>query len=67
MEVVWRGVVPNLEPGDRPSASDVLDYLANMEADVEASYDPREWEMERVDVIDERLRMWRFTKIDWGI
>ena len=45
----------------------VLDYLANIEDDVDASYDHKEWELTRVDVVEDHVRMWKFERIDWGI
>jgi len=45
----------------------VLDYLSNMQEDVEASVEPMQWEVERIDVVEEHVTMWRFTRLEWGI
>ena len=45
----------------------VLDYLAHIEEDMDVSYDPTEWSLERVDVVGEHVRMWKFERLDWGI
>ena len=45
----------------------MLDYLDQIELDVDASYDASEWELSRTDVVQEHVRMWRFDKFDWGV
>ena len=62
---IWPGFEPT--PMMLSGEPFVLDYLANIEEDVEASYDPKEWEVTRVDVVEEHVRMWKFERIDWGI
>lgn len=60
---------PGFEPNDMMLSGEpyVLDYLANIESDVEASIDRHQWEVERVDVVEGHVRMWKFTRLDWGI
>ena len=46
----------------------VLDYLANVERDVDATLENQiEWEVTRVDVVDQHVRMWKFERNEWGI
>jgi len=62
---IWPGFEPNaMMLSGEPF---VLDYLANIEADVDSAYDPTVWSVERVDVVEEHVRMWKFERLDWGI
>jgi len=62
---IWPGFAPNaMMLSGEPF---VLDYLANIEGDVDASYDPMAWSLERVDVVENHVRMWKFERLDWGI
>lgn len=60
---------PGFEPNDMMLSGEpyVLDYLANIESDVDASFDKMQWEVTRVDVVENHVRMWKFERIDWGI
>ena len=60
---------PGFEPSDMMLSGEpyVLDYLANIESDVESSVDRTQWEVERVDVVPQHVRMWKFTRLQWGI
>ena len=62
---IWPGFEPT--PMMLSGEPFVLDYLANIEDDVDASHDPMSWEVTRVDVVDEHVRMWKFERLDWGI
>lgn len=62
---IWPGFEPT--PMMLSGEPFVLDYLAHIEEDVDASYDPMQWEVSRIDVVEEHVRMWKFEKIDWGI
>ena len=42
----------------------VLDYLAHIEADVEAVRDPAQWTFQRVDLVAEHVTMWKFNRVD---
>ena len=45
----------------------VLDYLKNIDDDVDASLDPNQWTVTRIDVVESHVRMWKFERLDWGI
>ena len=45
----------------------ILEYLENIEGDVDAVADPSVWEVTRVDVVEQHVRMWKFERLDWGI
>ena len=62
---IWPGFEPNaMMLSGEPY---VLDYLANIEDDVDSAYDPTVWSLERVDVVEGHVRMWKFERLDWGI
>lgn len=62
---IWPGFEPNaMMLSGEPF---VLDYLANIDDDIDASYDPMVWSLERVDVVEGHVRMWKFEKLEWGI
>lgn len=60
---------PGFEPNDMMLSGEpyVLNYLENIESDVDSSVDTTQWEIERVDVVPQHVRMWKFTRLDWGI
>jgi hypothetical protein len=66
-------IVVDIWPGFKPSPMMlsgepyVLDYLANMDADVDASTLTAEWDVTRIDVVEEHVRMWKLDRITWGI
>ena len=62
---IWPGFEPS--PMMLSGEPFVLDYLANIEADVAASHDSAEWDLSTIDVVPEHVRMWRFDVLDWGI
>ena len=62
---IWPGFAPT--PMMLSGEPFVLDYLANIEDDVDASVDPLQWEVSRVDVVEQHVRMWKFERVDWGI
>ena len=62
---IWPGFEPS--PMMLSGEPYVLDYLANVEDDVIASHDPMQWEVTRIDVVAEHVRMWKFERLDWGI
>ena len=62
---IWPGFEPS--PMMLSGEPYVLDYLANIESDVDASHDAAEWDLTRTDVVDEHVRMWRLEKFDWGV
>jgi len=61
---IWPGFEPT--PMMLSGEPFVLDYLANVDDDIDSSYDPEEWQVTRVDVVEEHVRMWKFEKV-WGI
>ena len=70
-------ICPGFEPSPMMLSGEpyVLDYLENIESDVDACVEPtifhhadhKQWEVHRVDVVDEHVRMWKFERLDWGI
>lgn len=62
---IWPGFEPT--PMMLSGEPFVLDYLANVEGDIDACADEALWEVKRVDVVEEHVRMWRIDKLDWGI
>jgi len=62
---IWPGFTPS--PMMLSGEPFVLDYLANIESDIDDSHDPKTWDLERFDAVDEHVRVWRFEKLDWGI
>ena len=62
---IWPGFEPT--PMMLSGEPFVLDYLANIESDIDATFDPQQWELSRVDVVDEHVRMWKFERVEWGI
>ena len=62
---IWPGFEPS--PMMLSGEPFVLDYLANIEADVVASHDSAGWDLSTIDVVPEHVRMWRFDVLDWGI
>ena len=69
-------ISPGFEPNEMMLSGEpfVLDYLANIETDVDATVDATtadstspSWEVSRVDVVPGHVRMWRFERIEWGI
>jgi SAM-dependent methyltransferase len=60
---------PGFEPNDMMLSGEpyVLDYLQNIDDDVDASMDPMQWTVTRVDVVEDHVRMWKFERLDWGI
>ena len=88
-KVIVMDIWPGFEPNDMMLSGEpyVLDYLANIEDDVQACLDvqvcstpvgaegefatdecyTKQWEVEAADVVDKHVRMWRFTRVDWGI
>lgn len=55
---------PGFEPNDMMLSGEpyVLDYLANIEDDVNVAADPSEWVVTRVDVVEGHVRMWKFDR-----
>ena len=35
--------------------------------DVASSFNPMEWEVTAVDVVEQHVRMWKFERLEWGI
>ena len=62
---IWPGFEPT--PMMLSGEPFVLDYLANIEEDVDSCFEPMQWTLTRVDVVEEHVRMWKFERIDWGI
>jgi len=62
---IWPGFEPS--PMMLSGEPFVLDYLANIEEDVRESHDPMVWEVMRVDVVEQHVRMWKFERLEWGI
>jgi len=70
---IWPGFEPS--PMMLSGEPFVLDYLANIEDDIDACAaleaptleGSAQWEVSRVDVVDQHVRMWKFERIDWGI
>ena len=63
---IWPGFEPS--PMMLSGEPFVLDYLANVERDVDATLENQiEWEVTRVDVVDQHVRMWKFERNEWGI
>ena len=68
-----KAMVVDIWPGFEPNAMMLsgepylLDYLANIDDDVDSAYDPTVWTCERVDVVEGHVRMWKFERLDWGI
>ena len=62
---IWPGFEPS--PMMLSGEPYVLDYLGNIEGDIDATADEMQWEVTRVDVVDSHVRMWKFERLDWGI
>ena len=62
---IWPGFTPS--PMMLSGEPFILDYLKNIEGDVDSAAAEYEWEVTRIDVVDEHVRMWRFERLDWGI
>ena len=67
-------LIVDIWPGFQPTAMMlsgepfVLDYLQHVEEDVDATLEGQiEWDVTRVDVVDEHVRMWKFDRLEWGI
>lgn len=68
-KVLVADIWPGFRPNDMMLSGEpyVLDYLANMESDVEASFDPMQWTLTREDVVEQHVRMWKFERLSWGV
>ena len=68
-KVLLVDIIPTFEPNEMMLSGEpfVLDYLANIESDVDSSIDPCQWEVRRIDVVGSHVRMWKFERLDWGI
>ena len=62
---IWPGFKPT--PMMLSGEPFVLEYLAHIDDDVDATLDDMQWTVTRVDVVPKHVRMWRFEKLDWGI
>ncbi len=62
---IWPGFEPT--PMMLSGEPYVLDYLKNMESDIEASAPSSEWDVTRVDVVEEHVRMWKLDRLDFDI
>ena len=62
---IWPGFEPS--PMMLSGEPFILEYLENIEGDVDAVADPSVWEVTRVDVVEQHVRMWKFERLDWGI
>jgi len=62
---IWPGFEPS--PMMLSGEPFVLDYLANIEEDVDTSADEMQWDVSRIDVVPGHVRMWKFEVLDWGI
>ena len=62
---IWPGFEPS--PMMLSGEPFILEYLENIEGDVDAVADPTVWEVTRVDVVEQHVRMWKFERLDWGI
>jgi len=58
---IWPGFEPT--PMMLSGEPYVLDYLSHIESDVEATYDADVWRLERVDLVDEHVTMWKLDRI----
>lgn len=60
---IWPGFEPT--PMMLSGEPFVLDYLAHIDEDVEASRG--EWDLSTIDVVEGHVRMWKLEALDWGI
>lgn len=58
-------ICPDFEPSPMMLSGEpfVLDYLANIDDDVAAVYNTEDWTLQRVNLVDDHVTMWKFDRI----
>ena len=62
---IWPGFEPS--PMMLTGEPFVLEYLENIEGDIDMTAGEMKWEVTRVDVVNQHVRMWKFERLNWGI